>query len=408
MSEITVDIPEAFQFLLKPARYKSAYGGRGRGATWSFARVLATIASFQKKRILCTREFQNSIRDSVHKVLSDQIEILELSSYYEITKTEIRSKIGSEFIFRGLQYPAEIKSIEGIDIVWLEEAQNTSEESWTFLIPTIRKEKSEIWLSWNTGEEEDATYQRFVKNKPDDCISELLTFRDNPYFPETLRKEMEYCKKVDYQAYLHIWEGHPRKISEAVVFKDKYVIEDFEAPEGVKFYLGADWGFASDPVVLVRCFIIENDLYIDYEACAVGVELDGIEELFDTVPGSRQYKISADSSRPDTISYIKRKGFPVVACTKFKGTKKGFVQDGIDYIRKFEKIHIHHRCKNVKTEFDNYSYKVDKRQIDPATGNPRILPILMDSFNHCIDSLRYALEDLIQHKGVDWLKVIGE
>lgn len=406
-SEIQVDIPEAFKFLLEPHRYKSAYGGRGRGATWSFARILSTIGSFQKKRILCTREYQNSIRDSVHKVLSDQIELLNLSPYYEVSKSGITSKAGTEFIFKGLQHPLEIKSIEGIDIVWLEEAQNTSEESWSFLIPTIRKERSEIWMSWNTGEEDDPTYQRFVANPPDDCVSKLLTYKDNPWFPDTLRKEMEYCKKVDYQSYLHIWEGQPRKLSDAIVFRNKFVIEDFETPGRVKFYYGADWGFSNDPIALIRCFIIENDLYIDYEACGIGVELEEIEELFDTVPGVRENKISADSSRPETISFVRRKGFPIVPCTKFKGTKKGFVQDGVDYIRKFEKIHIHTRCTNTKREFENYSYKVDKR-IDPTTGNPRILPILVDSFNHCIDALRYALEDLIQSRSVDWLKVIGE
>ena len=139
--EVQLDIPKAFQFLLEPHRYKSAYGGRGAGRSWSFARVLAVLASYQKKRILCTREYQNSIKDSVHKTLSDQIELLNLTPYYNITKTEIISNVGSEFIFKGLQHPLEIKSIEGIDIVWLEEAQSVSEESWRFLIPTIRKDE---------------------------------------------------------------------------------------------------------------------------------------------------------------------------------------------------------------------------------------------------------------------------
>ena len=159
--------------------------------------MLATLASFKKLRILCTREYQNSIKDSVYKILVDQIEELKLTPYYNILKTEITSKVGSEFLFKGLQHPLEIKSIEGIDIVWLEEAQNVSEESWQFLIPTIRKEGSEIWMSLNTGSRDDPTYKRFVANPPEDCVMKLLTFRDNPYFPDTLRKEMEYCKRVD-------------------------------------------------------------------------------------------------------------------------------------------------------------------------------------------------------------------
>jgi len=285
--EVSLDIPVAFQFLLEPHRYKSAYGGRGAGRSWSYARVLAALASYQKKRILCTREYQNSIKDSVHKVLSDQIELLGLSPYYNITKTEITSNSGSEFIFKGLQHPLEIKSIEGIDIVWLEEAQNASEESWRFLIPTIRKDGSEIWLSWNTGAKTDPTYQRFVINKPHDCVSKLLTYRDNPFFPETLRKEMEHCKRVDKDAYDHIWEGNPQYISDALVFRNKFVVEEFEAPDKTRFRMGADWGFSNDPTTLIRNYIVGNDLFIDYEAYGVGVELEELPQLFDSIPESR-------------------------------------------------------------------------------------------------------------------------
>jgi phage terminase large subunit len=401
MSEIEVNIPEAFDFLLQPSRYKSAYGGRGRGASWSFARVLVTKASYEKKRILCTREYQNSIKDSVYKILVDQIALLGLSDYYNINKTEITSRIGSEFLFKGLQHPLEIKSIEGIDIVWLEEAQNVSEESWRFLIPTIRKEGSEIWLSWNTGKVDDPTYIRFVINKPEDCIAKLLTYKDNPNFPEVLKKEMEHDKKVDYDAYMHIWEGLPLKLSEALVFKNKFIVEDFDSPFDAKYYYGADWGFANDPIALVRSFIIGDELYIDYEACGVGVEFEEIPQLFDSVPGSRDHEIPADSSRPETISYVKRQGFSVKACRKVATTKAGFVQDGISFMRKFRKIHIHTRCKHTKDEFEHYSYKTDKK-----TGE--ILPILLDSFNHCLDALRYSLEDLIQNNFTDWEKLVDD
>lgn len=400
MTDIRCDIPEAFEFLLYPMRHKSAYGGRGRGASWSFARALATEASYRKLRILCTREYQNSIKDSVYKVLTDQIEMLGLTPYYSINKTEITSRCGSEFIFKGLQHPLEIKSIEGIDIVWLEEAQNVSENSWEFLIPTIRKENSEIWLSWNTGEVKDPTYQRFVVNKPDDCISKLLTYKDNPHFPETLRKEMERCKRVDIDAYNHIWLGATRKLSEALVFKNKFIVHDFESPFDAKYYYGADWGFANDPTALVRSFIMGNELFIDYEACGVGIEFEEIPQLFDSVPGVRDHEIPADSSRPETISYVKRQGFMVKSCRKVSTTKTGFVKDGISFLKKFDKIHIHTRCKHVKDEFENYSYKVDKK-------TDEVLPILLDSFNHCIDAIRYSLEDLIQNTLTDWEAVVN-
>lgn len=398
---ININIPSAFSFLAEPHRYKCAYGGRGRGASWSFARVLVAMAASSKKRILCTREYQNSIKDSVYKILVDQIEQLGLQPYYNISKTEITSKCGSEFIFKGLQHPLEIKSIEGIDIAWLEEAQNVSESSWAFIIPTVRKDNSEIWMSWNTGSEDDPTYQRFVKNKPDDCTSKLLTYKDNPYFPTTLKKEMEYCKRVDYDAYLHIWEGLPQKLSHALVFKNKFITgEDFEAPYGTKFYYGADWGFANDPTALIRCFIIGNELFIDYEACGVGIEFEELPQLFDSVPGVRDHEIPADSSRPETISYVKRQGFIIKPCRKTSATKQGFVKDGISFLKKFEKIHIHQRCKHVQDEFEHYSYKVDKK-------TDEVLPILLDSFNHCIDALRYALEDLIQDTDTDWEKVVN-
>lgn len=395
MTEVNIDIPEAFDFLLQRHRYKSAYGGRGRGASWSFARVLSTVASFQKKRILCTREYQNSIKDSVHKVLSDQIDLLGLTNYFNINKTEITSRCGSEFIFKGLQHPLEIKSIEGIDIVWLEEAQNVSEESWRFLIPTIRKENSEIWLSWNTGVTSDPTYQRFVANPPEDCVSKLLTYRDNPFFPETLRKEMEYCRRVDPEAYDHIWEGNCLVLGEALIFRGKFEVKDFEAPHGTRFYYGADWGFSNDPTVLVRCYIQDNDLYIDHCVHGVGVELEEIPELFDAVPGSRDHVIRADSARPETISYIKRKGFAIVSCEKWNGC----VQDGIAHMRMYNRIYIHPRCKAVLDEMQHYSYKKDKK-------TEEILPIVVDKFNHAIDSIRYALEERIKGE-IDWIAVVN-
>jgi phage terminase large subunit len=395
MTGISVDIPKAFQFLFEPYRYKSVYGGRGRGASWSFARVLAATASYQKKRILCTREYQNSIKESVYKVLEDQIDLIGLRPYYDINKTEINSKCGSEFLFKGLQHPLEIKSIEGIDIVWLEEAQNVSEESWKFLIPTIRKDCSEIWLSWNTGEESDPTYQRFVINKPEDCYSVKLTYRDNPYFPSVLNKERIWLQRVDPEAYDHIWEGNPIRYNEAIIFKNKFEEKEFEAPHGVKFYYGADWGFSNDPSVLVRCFAMDNDLYIDYGSHGIGVEMDELPQLFDNVPGSRDNLIKADSARPETISYVRRKGFAIEACKKWNGS----VQDGISYLRAYNKIYIHPRCQFILDEFKHYSYKKETK-----TGD--VLPIVVDKFNHAIDSIRYALEDRIQGE-TDWIKVVN-
>jgi len=344
--------------------------------SWAFGRILTVRGSKEKLRILCTRELQASIADSVYKLLVDQIMELNLEKYYTIQKNTIYSNSGSEFLFKGLRFNIdEIKSLEGIDICWVEEAQSVAEESWKVLIPTIRKEGSEIWASWNTGEEKDATYQRFVVNPPDDCLSVKVSFRDNPYFPETLRREMEYCKRVDFDAYEHIWEGNPLKISESVIFKGKFVVEDFETPDDAKFRYGADWGFANDPAVLIRSFIIDKELFIDYEATGVGIDLDELPDLFDTVPDSRNHRIPSDSARPETISLMKKQGFNTVSCHKWKGSKIGFIRDGIEFIRKFERIHIHSRCIRTADEFRHYSYKQDK------AGN--ILPVPKDAMNHC-------------------------
>jgi len=398
--KIEINIPDSFQELFTPARYKSYRGGRGGAKSYAFADTLISMAATKPLRILCARELQSSIRESVHQLLESRIDKLGVRELFDVQKSTILGINGSEFIFKGIRFNiSEIKSMEGIDICWVEEAQNVSETSWSIITPTIRTgknlENSEIWLSWNTGVEEDATYQRFVVHPPPDCISKIVNYPDNPFFPEVLRKEMEYCKQVDYQAYLNIWLGQPKKISDAVIFKDKFIVEDFETPKNVHFRFGADWGFAEDPTVLVRFFIIDNELYIDQQAYGFGVEIDDIPTLFDTVEESRRYKIVADSARPETISYVRRKQFNIVACKKQQaGTKEGFVQDGISFMKQFKKIHIHTRCKNIADEFAHYSYKVDDKVLD-ENGRPKILPIIVDKFNHGIDSIRYGLEDLI-------------
>lgn len=308
MTQRPVDLPKAFQELLKPWRYKIYYGGRGAAKTWCFARALLYMAVPKKLRILCTREFQSSIADSVYRILVDQIAALELTPLFKVQKNSIVSATGSEFLFKGLRMNIqEIKSTEGVDICWVEEAQSVSNESWEVLIPTIRKEGSEIWASFNTGEETDPTYIRFVKNTPPNSIVKKVGYQDNNFFPKTLEDERVYLKKVDPEAYENVWEGMPRSISNACIFKGKFRIESFETPEDAHFYYGADWGFSVDPTALVRSFIRDRKLYIDQEAYGVGVDLDEIPALFDTVPEARKWPIRADNSRPETISYLKKK-----------------------------------------------------------------------------------------------------
>ncbi len=400
--EINVNIPKAFEFLFEPAPYKSARGGRGAGKSYSFADAILLKGIERPLRVLCCREFQSSISDSVYKLLSDRIFALGLDSFYKVNKSSISGNNGTEFIFKGLRINIlEIKSTEGIDLCWVEEAQSVSEDSWVILIPTLfRKDDAELWISWNTGSEEDPTYQRFVTNPPEGCISRLINWTDNPFFPEGLRAVKDHCKKVDPEAYRHIWMGEPLRISEAVVFRGKFEVKEFEAPPGTRFYYGADWGFSNDPVALTRMFEIGNDLYIDYEAGGVGIELEELPELFDTIPGTREHVIIADNSRPETISFMNKKGFIVKGCNKTSRSNEGFVRDGIEWMKKHERIYIHPRCTETKNEFQHYKFKVDKNDSN------KILPILVDAFNHYIDSIRYGCEDLIRG-GFDWTKVVS-
>lgn len=203
------DIPEVFEDLFEPKRYKIYYGGRGGAKSWGFADALLIAGLYAPKRILCARELQKSIADSVHKLLSDQIVKLGLEEFYEVQKTTILGMNGTEFLFNGLKHNArEIKSTEGIDICWVEEAENVSDASWELLIPTIRKEGSEIWVSFNTKQPTDATYKRFVFDADEDSIIKKVSWRDNPFFPEVLNKERQRLALKDPKAYDHVWEGN--------------------------------------------------------------------------------------------------------------------------------------------------------------------------------------------------------
>ena len=384
-----IDFPEKMQFLFQPARYKVMYGGRGAARSWSCARALLLLCTQKCLRILCAREFQASIADSVYKLLCEQIQSLQLQSFFIIQRTRILGRNGTEFLFKGIRRnPLEIKSLEGIDICWVEEAQTVSETSWNILIPTIRKESSEIWITFNTGEVSDPTYHRFVVEAPTDALVHLLTWCDNPWLPKVLLNEKDYLKRVDYDAYLHVWEGEPRAISDAVIFRGKYAVESFETPSTTeRFYFGADWGFSQDPTVLIRCFVRDRTLYIDQEAYAIGCDIDKTPELFDRVPGARRWPIYADAARPETISYMRRAGFNISAAEKWSGS----VEDGIAFLRSFERIVIHERCKHAADEARLYKYKIDSR-------TEEVLPTIVDAHNHTWDAIRYALVKLQRNK----------
>lgn len=210
-NKVKISIPEKCLFLLtEKSRYKVLFGGRGSAKTESVARALIIKAMEKKIRVLCARQTQASMADSVHRVLSDIIHELGLEWFFTITRDSIRGINGSDFFFKGIkQNVAEIKSTKGVNICWCEESDSITEESWDVLIPTIREPDSEIWITFNPNLKSDATYQKFVVNKPDNCITVEMNYIDNPFFPEVLREEMEFCKSLNYPKYEHIWLGVP-------------------------------------------------------------------------------------------------------------------------------------------------------------------------------------------------------
>ncbi len=223
------EFPQKLSILFDKARYKVLYGGRGGAKSWGIARALLIIGAQKPTRVLCAREFQTSIKDSVHKLLSDQIFAMGLEDFYEITQTTIRAKNGSEFNFVGLKNNvANIKSFEGVDICWVEEAQTTSKLSWNVLIPTIRKQGSEIWISFNPELETDETFQRFVVNPPEGAIVQKINWSDNPWFPETLRLEKDALYARDKEAYNTVWEGVCRQTVDGAIFAREMVAAEIE------------------------------------------------------------------------------------------------------------------------------------------------------------------------------------
>lgn len=380
-TNINLKVANVYKPLWKNAKRRNyIYGGRGSGKSHDVAEYCLFRAYQSKIKVLCTRELQNSIADSVYSLLKNKITDMHLDFFFTVYKDRIVGNNGSEFIFKGIHNNvSEIKSMENISIAWLEESQSLSRESIDVIVPTIRAPGSILIFTFNPYKDNDPIYME-MKNATEDDLVIKANYSDNPWFPEELRMEMERDKKNDYQKYLWVWEGECLGLSDAQIFRGKYVVENFETPKNADFHFGADWGFANDPTVLVRNFIVGNDLYIDMCAGKVGCDLEDTPSLFSEVQGSSIYPIYADNSRPETISFMRSKHYNVISGEKWNGS----VEDGIQYMRSFSCIHIHERCKAVAEEFDLYQYKVDRQ-----TGE--VLRIPVDKFNHYIDAIRYSL-----------------
>lgn len=383
MSVLQIQTPRAFVPLLKPARYKGVHGGRGSGKSHFFAESLVEECIRTKTDAVCLREIQKSLKFSVKKLIESKIVALNAGDYFEVQESQIKCRNGGVIIFQGMQDHTSdsIKSLEGFKIAWFEEAQSASQRSLDLLRPTLRAPGSELWFSWNPRFATDPIDVLLRgENPPPNSVVVEANYSDNPWLPQELVDEMEYDKRRDPDKYAHIWLGKYQQNSEARVFKN-WAVEEFERPAGTIYRLGADWGFSVDPSVLIRCDIEGHRLYVDHEAYMVGCEIVNLPELFMQVPEAEKWPITADSARPETISHMRKNGFPQIRAA-IKGAKS--LEEGVEFLKSFD-IVVHPRCKHLIDELTLYSYKED-----PLTG--AVLPILSDKDNHVIDALRYACE----------------
>lgn len=384
MTTLRIETPRVFAPLLKPSRYKGAHGGRGSGKSHFFAELLVERCLLNPgTRWVCVREVQLSLDQSVKRLIEDKIQAMGVGGSFRILNTHIETPGDGIIIFRGMntQTSDSVKSLEGYDGAWVEEAQSFSQRSLDLLRPTIRKEGSELWFSWNPAAATDPIDSLLRgDNPPPDAAVVQANYRDNPFLPDVLRQEMEFDRSRDADKYAHVWLGGYRAISNARVFKN-WTVQEFDTPDGATIRQGADWGFSIDPSVLVQSYIVGRKLYVPWEAYKVGCEIDHLPDLFDGVPDSRKWWTTADSARPETISYMRRH-WSTNMTAAVKGARS--VEDGVEFLKAYD-IVVHPRCEHVIDELAKYQYRMDEK-----TG--QVLPILADKDNHVIDALRYANE----------------
>lgn len=409
-------------FTAENVRYRCAYGGRGSAKTRTFA-LMSAVRAYEKAEagisgvIVCGREYMNSLEESSMEEVKQAIRAVPwLNDYFDIGEKYIRTKNRRvSYVFCGLRHNLDsIKSKARILLAWVDEAESVSDVAWKKLRPTVREEGSEIWVTWNPEKDGSATDKRFRKTPPKNSIIVEMNYNDNPWFPSVLEEErQDDLATLDYADYAWIWEGAYLENSNKQVLANRYVVQSFADDlwqKADRLLFGGDFGFAEDPSTLVRNFILDNCLYIEYEAYGKHVELDDMwkfyagkdgakprqleewkvtdESKFPGIPEARKWPIKADNSRPETISHIKAQGFNISAAKKWQGS----IEDGITYLRGFKKIIIHPRCKETAKEARLYSYKTDR-------VTSEVLPIIEDKNNHCWDAVRYSLDGLIRRKG---------
>ena len=388
-------------------RYRGSYGGRGSAKTRTFAKMTAVRAMMFAQAgvsgvVLCGREFMNSLEDSSMEEIKQAIrETPWLDAFFDIGEKFIRTKDRRvSYVFCGLRHNLDsIKSKARILIAWIDEAESVSEMAWSKLLPTVRAENSEVWITWNPEDEESPTNQRFRMQAPENsCIVEM-NYSDNPWFPDVLEQErLNDYNRMDGPTYSWVWEGAYRKNSLAQIFAGKYEVKEFiHGDDWDGPYNGLDFGFSQDPTAATQCWIQGDTLYVEFEAGKTSLELDHTADyICKRIPGFDREVVRADSARPESISYLKRpdldgkrKNMPGIIGVE-KG--KGSVEDGIEFIKSFALVVIHPRCQETAREFQRYSYKVDRLSGD-------VTKVIIDKFNHYIDSIRYGLEQVMKSRG---------
>lgn len=403
MTTATIELPEKIvENFAQPARHRVFKGGRGSGKTRGLA-IMAAVRVYQLAEMgvegvfLCSREHLNSLDESSLEEIKAAIRSVDwLNGYFEIGEKYVRTKNRRiSFAFAGLRHNLDsLKSKARIVGNWTDEAEGVSEAAWRKLIPTIRAEGegwiSENWVSYNPESPESATHRRFVASNPTDCVVTEINWRDNPWFPEVLDKERRDDQRLRPDTYSHVWDGDFLTQTEVQVFFGKWEVADFEPQAGWDGpYQGIDFGFRPDPLCALRVWIADNRVWIEREAYGTGIEIDGTAPFIKRrIDRFEDYVARADSAEPKTISYLKRNGLP-----RIEPVKKwpNSVEEGVRFIRGFERVMIHSRCTNTARDFRLYSHKVDR-----LTGD--ILPEIVDADNHAPDTLRYALAPIMRRE----------
>lgn len=399
---IEIETAAGFVPLLRDVTFKGAKGGRASGKSHFFAELaIEECVADPTLSMVCIREVQKSLKFSAKRLLEKKIHEMGVSHLFRILDTEIRRNPvhgikapPGVIIFQGLQdHTADsIKSLEDFRLVWVEEAQSISKRSMDLLIPTFR-EGSQLWFSWNPDQPDDPVEQLFASLEPFESALVHVNYLDNPMCPEKSKRDAERCRVNDPDNYDHIWLGAFNAKRDAIILNGKYRIEEFEPKWDWEPLHGLDWGFANDPTAAVRCYLVDDTLYVRSECGGIGVELDDTPDLVkNAILGAEQHVIRADNARPESISYCKRHGLPLI-----EGVEKwpGSVEDGIAWLRSLNGIVIHPDCVETAQECRVYQYKVHKQ-------TDEILPQVLDKNNHYIDAIRYAAAPIIRNTGCEY------